>query len=179
MRKIYLLLLILFISNNVTAQKKAIEERCPKLYKQNFTEIVSEKYKTIVNNDTITLNEVRFECVFSAFYTHKVMYDKFGKWNKMVYPNNSNSPILSWENIDLFSNGKKYNIFTNGHEKRGEIYASIMIFDERENDLLSENSLEKDSLINFFSNLLKNNKDSRKSFYEVFGEERRATKFKK
>ena len=178
MCKIYLILLILSISNILTAQKNAIEERCPKLYKQNFTEIVREKYITLVNKDTIIFNEVRYECVFSAFYTHKVMYDKFGKWNKAIYPNNTKNPILMWENVDLFSNGKKYNVFTNGNEKRGEIYASIMIFDQNENDLLAEKSTEKDSLINLFGDLLKNNKEWKKSFYEVFGEERRIRNLK-
>lgn len=80
---------------------------------------------------------------FSAGYTHKVMYDKFGKWDKAIYPSNKKSPILLWEKVDLFSNGEKYNVYTNGTEEWKHINASVMIFDENENDMLSMESSEK------------------------------------
>ena len=42
-----------------------------------------------------------------------------------------------WNNIDLLSNGKKYTVLTNGLEEWKHIYASVMILDEKENDVLT------------------------------------------
>jgi hypothetical protein len=96
------------------------------------------------------------------------MFDKFGKWDKEIYPNNSNLPILLWENVDLYSNGKKYNVFTTGLEEWKHIYASVMVFDKNYIDLITDDSLEKENLINYFSDLIKKNKTYRKNFYEEY-----------
>ncbi|WP_339919856.1 hypothetical protein [uncultured Flavobacterium sp.] len=162
------ILFFILFSTNLEAQKIVQQEKCPKIYKTNYTEILVEKYLTISNNDTIKFNEIRFECVFSALYTHKVMFDKFGKWDKEIYPNNSNLPILLWENVDLYSNGKKYNVFTTGLEEWKHIYASVMVFDNNYIDLITDDSLEKENLINYFSDLIKKNKTYRKNFYEEY-----------
>lgn len=135
--------LFLFITIQASSQIIVANEKCPKIYKNHYTEILNEKYETVSNKNTIAYNEIRFECVFSAGYTHKVMYDKFGKWDKAIYPSNKKSPILLWEKVDLFSNGKKYHVYTNGTEEWKHINASVMIFDENENDMLSMESSEK------------------------------------
>ena len=168
--KLNYLLLLTFITLgcDVTSQNTVKEEKCPKIYKYNFTEIRNENYKTTTNNDTISLNEIRFECVYSSFNTHKVMYDKFGKWNKAISVNNKKHPILVWENVDLFSNGKKYNVYTSGIEEWKHIYASVMVFDEKENDLLSNDSSEKEKLTNYFANLIKHIKYGNVDFYETY-----------
>jgi len=158
--------LLIFLS--CSSQKVVKENKCPKIYKNNFTEIRSEKYKTVYQQDTVEFNEIRFECVNSAFYTHKVMYDKYGKWNKEIFPSNRKHPILIWENIDLFSNGKKYIIMTNGLEEWNHIYASIMVFDSKEIDLLSEISTEKTTITSLFADLIKSHNTKKKDFYEVY-----------
>ena len=57
---------------------------------------------------------------------------------------------------------------TDGLEEWKHIYASIMVFDEKETDLLSENSPEKQKLTNYFAQLLKNQNLEKKDFYEVY-----------
>jgi len=42
-----------------------------------------------------------------------------------------------WKNIDIFSNGKKYTILTNGLEEWKHIYASVMILDKKQRDVLT------------------------------------------
>jgi hypothetical protein len=168
MKLYYLLLLAVIALSCATPSKVVSEDKCPKIYKNSFTEIRNEKLKTLLNKDTVTFNEIRFECVFSAFYTHKIMYDKFGKWDKALFINNKKHPILVWENVDLFSDGKKYNVITDGLEEWKHIYASVMVFDYKENDLLSKDSIEKEKLINYFSNQIKKLNDRNQDFYEIY-----------
>ena len=73
-----------------------------------------------------------------------------------------------WEKVDLFSDGKKYIVFTNGIEEWKHIYASVMVFDENEIDLLSDNSKEKEKLTNFFAESIKNLNTKEKFFYELY-----------
>jgi hypothetical protein len=152
----------------IIKEKSTTEEKCPKIYKKNYTEILNVKHETIVDKDTLKYNEMRFECVYSAMYTHKIMFDKFGKWDKSIYPNNKRHPILVWKKVDLYSNGKKYNVYTNGIEEWKHIYASVMIFDENGKDLLSIESAEKESLTNFFANLIKRHNMKKGDFHEIY-----------
>lgn len=85
MKETLSILLLFLIFSCSTSQKVVKEEKCPKIYKNKYTEILNEKYETIYNKDTISFNEIRFECIHSAFYTHKIMFDKFGKWDKSIY----------------------------------------------------------------------------------------------
>lgn len=168
MKPTFFIILLLFIFSCSSSQKVVKEEKCPKLYENKYTEILNEKYETIYKNDTIQYNEIRFECVKSAFYTHKIMFDKFGKWDKEIFPSNKKSPILVWEKVDLFSNGKKYNVYTNGIEEWKHIYASVMVFNENDIDLLHDKSPERENLTNYFADLIKKHKTKKKDFYEVF-----------
>ena len=168
MKFTYLIIVFFIVFSCSSSQKVVKETKCPKIYENDFTEILIEKYKTINNNDTITYNEIRFECVNSALYTHKVMYDKFGKWNKEIYPSNRKHPILVWEKIDILSNGKEYTILTNGLEEWNHIYASVMVFDKNETDLLSSATEENEVITNAFADLIKNHKTEKKDFYEIY-----------
>lgn len=169
MKGIYLTIILSIFLSCSSSQKAIKETKCPKIYKNKFTEILNEKYITVNGKDTTKINEIRYECVYSAFYTHKVMYDKYGKWDKEIFPSNRNHPILMWNNIDLFSNGKKYTVLTNGLEEWKHIYASVMILDEEERDVLTEQTEEKIALTNFFGELIKNHNPERKIFMKSIG----------
>jgi hypothetical protein len=158
----------IFILSCSSTQNVKQEVKCPKIYKNKYTAVLNEKYLVINSNDTTSYNEIRFECVYSALYTHKVMYDLYGKWNKEIYPSNRKHPILMWEKIDLFSNGKEYTILTNGLEERKHIYASVMVFDDTETDLLSEISVEREAITNLFTDFFENKNNKKKDFYEVY-----------
>ncbi len=131
---------------------------------------LSEKHHTIDGRDTLSFNQLRFQCAHSALYTSKVMYDRFGKWNKEILPRNRKHPILVWENVDLLSNGRKYNVMTDGLEEYKNIYASVMVFDNDGKDILSGSSTEKVTIAGFFADLIKNNDDGKEGFYEVYWE---------
>lgn len=144
------------------------EKRCKKIIKNGFKTVLYGEFKSVVNNDTIKLNEVKYECVHTAMYTKKVMYDKFGKWHKEIYSNSERHPILIWENIKLFANDStKFTIATNGLESIETIYASILVFDENNNDLLAKSSPYRDKLVEYFGKLINNN-SKKEDFYDIY-----------
>ena len=162
-------IIILLIIVSCSSSKNVVDQKkCSKHYQNDFSEIIFEQYTTVSNADTVSYNEIRFQCVYSSFYTQKVMFDKFGKWDQEIYPINSRDPFLMWEGVDLFSNGKEYMVLANGFEGRYQSYASVMVFDEDENDVLSVQYEERDRIAELFAGLIRNQDEGKKSFYEVY-----------
>lgn len=166
--KLFFSVIILLTLSGCASQKQKDEPKCPEIFKSDFSEIIIEKYQTSYKGKTVFYHQLRFQCVYSSLYTHKVMYDNFGKWDKEVVPENQKYPFLIWNNVDLFSTGKKYKVVTSGLEEWKHIYAAVMVFDEDENDLLGDSSAEKTALIDLFSEMIKNLDDAGGDFYEVF-----------
>ena len=150
-----------------TAQKTA-NPNTPYIYKKGFLNYNVLQIPVIQKNDTITLNELKFNAVFSAMYTQKVMYDKFGKWTKEIRPNNESHPILLWENVKLFEDEKKlFSVYANGDENWNEIYASVLVYDDEKNDCLKESNILKEKIISYFSKGIQNLND-KKDFYDDY-----------
>ncbi|MFT4684516.1 MAG: hypothetical protein ACI863_001120 [Flavobacteriales bacterium] len=154
--------------NKQTSKEKRVT-LCPKIYTNNYTEILFDKYVTVVESDTISYNEIRYECIGSAFASHKVMYDKYGEWDRIIFLENYNLPILSWNNIDLFNDGREFTIYTFGIEEWKHIYASIMVFDMKSKDVL-EDEYMRGEIAERFSYLIKNNDSKNKVFYDLLNE---------
>lgn len=165
MKNLIYLLIISMLSFTSYSQEK----RCKKIIKNGFKTVLYEEFKSVVNKDTIKLNEVKYECVHTAMYTKKVMYDKFGKWHKEIYPNKERHPMLIWENIKLFANDStKFTIATNGLESIETIYASILVFDQNNNDLLAKSSPYRDKLVDYFGKLIINDNNKKEDFYDIY-----------
>ena len=145
------------------------EKRCKSILKNDYKTILEEKFKSVVGNDTIFLNEVKYECVHNAMYTQKGMYDRFGKWNQEIYPKIRNHPILLWNNVKLFPNDTtEFIVATSGLESVETIYASVLVFDKKNKDLLSDESENKTKLIEYFSEMIKTNNSKKRDFYEIY-----------
>ena len=158
--------LILFSCSSTT---KVNEKRCNSILKNDYKTILEEKFESVVNNDTIFLNEVKYECVYTAMYIKKGMYDRFGKWNQEIYPKGRNHPILLWNNVKLFPNDTtEFIIAANGLENTKTIYASVLVFDKKNRDLLSDESVLKTKLIYYFSDMIKTNNEQKRDFYEIY-----------
>jgi len=82
MKEIYITIIISIFLSCSSSQKANKKTKCPKIYKNKFTKVLNQKHIAINSADRIKINKIRYECVYSAFYTHKVMYDKYGKWDK-------------------------------------------------------------------------------------------------
>lgn len=149
------------------AQKTA-NPNTPYIYKNGYLNYNILKIPVIQKNDTINLNVLIFNAVFSAMYTKKVMYDRYGKWTKEIRPNNESHPILIWENVKLFDNeDRKFTVYANGDENWNEIYASILVFDNKKLDCFSEDYPDKNRIIDFFSSSIKN-LNNKNDFYDIY-----------
>lgn len=169
MRNSIYLIFITFILASCSSVNNVTEKRCKSILKNDYKNILEDKFVSVVNNDTILLNEVKYECVYTAMYTQKGMFDRFGKWDKEIYPSGKRHPILLWNNIKLFPNDTtEFIVAANGLESVETIYASVLVFDKNNNDLLSENSKFKSELIEYFSELIKSNNLKKRDFYEIY-----------
>lgn len=148
--------------------QKTENPNTPYIYMKGYLNYDIVESSVVKKSDTINLNELKFNAVFSALYTQKVMYDKFGKWTKEIRPNNKKHPILLWENVKLFEDENKlFTVYANGDENWEEIYASVLVYDDENNDCLNEDSLLRDKILQYFSNSIENLSDN-KNFYEVY-----------
>lgn len=177
MKKLLFTLLIPIIISSCASKPKSAsvtkeKSKCYEIYPNNFDKIIFDKYQTIVGNDTISYNDIRYECLESSFISHKVMFDSYGDWSKVIYPKGSKTPVLSWSNIDLFKNGKKYTVYTFGAEEWRYIYASFMVFDENEKDVLEDKEMRR-KFSNFFAKKIRRNNSENKHFYRYFNTIRR------
>jgi len=150
-----------------SASKSNVSEECAGKYKDDYGGVVENLYTTISNNDTISYTEVRFECTNSALNTIKTMYNLYGKWHQYILTSNSKHRLLLWNNIDLLSNQKKYNVFAFGVESRNT-YSSILVFDKNGNDVLKNNSEEKKKIIELFSAGIRNRKNKSNQYYHEY-----------
>ena len=182
MKKTLLILTIALISFNCSVQRikknnskkgvgiahKTANPNTPYIYKNGYLNYDILKIPVSQKNDTIYVNQLRFNAVLSAMYTKKAMYERYGIWTKEIRPNNESHPILVWENVKLFDNeGRTFTIYANGNENWNEIYASVLVFDNNKRDGLSEDYPDKNRIINFFSNSIKNLND-KNDFYDIY-----------
>jgi hypothetical protein len=169
MKNLRLTIIITFILTSCSSTKKVSEKRCKSVSKSDYQYILEDKFESIVNNKQILLNEVKYECVYSSFYTQKGMYDRFGKWDNLIYAKGSRHPILLWNNVKLFPNDTtEFIVAANGLESTKTTYASVLVFDKKNNDLLTEQSEYKKKLIDYFSKMIKSNNSKKRDFYEKY-----------
>ncbi|CAM1350347.1 hypothetical protein [Tenacibaculum crassostreae] len=128
-------------------------------------------FLAVENLNSTYINELRFIEVRSSFYTKEIMWNNFGKWDKVIKPIEENHPILIWERRKLFDyQDELYTILAYGVENKKIMYSSIIILDSDKKDCLSNNSIVKDSLISYFSNKMKNlkNFNSNQDLYKEY-----------
>lgn len=184
MKNVLLFLSILMIISNCNAQNNSVKlnseskgvgiprstenPNTPFIYKNGYLNYKIVNVPLIQNDNANNLNELRFNAVFSAMYTKKVMYDRFGKWTKELQPNKERHPILVWEKVKLFDNDDNlYTVYADGAETWTEMYASVLVFDESNKDCLNVENPAQLKLITYFSDGIKNLSD-RKDFYKVY-----------
>lgn len=138
-------------------------DKCNFILKENkFSTAKVKSVESIVGQDTIAINELRFTCTICACTTGQIMFDRFGKWSKAL-PNK----MLVWQNVKLFDDSnKKYTVATSGNESFQSLYSSVMVFDENNQDMLRE---ESSKIISYFTEMIhKNNKSKEKKFMKEY-----------
>jgi hypothetical protein len=140
-------------------------------HKKGYKRIVDDKFLSINENDTLLINEIRFECTNTAFKLSEAMYNAYGKWESMVFLDYQ-SPLLVWNNLSLFDRDTtRYTVITNGVEDYGIIYGSGMVFSNGE-DILDDPNLNQKIKIHFtklMENVAANRNDE---FYKVYWKQR-------
>lgn len=140
----------------------------PYIFKNGYKNYEIKPILSITGKDTTYLNELKFNAVLSAMYTQKMMYDKFGKWHAEVVPKKHGQLILTWQNIQLFENDSElYTVVAYGIEDRKEIYASVIVFDSKNNDCLSTDSDKMDLITDYFSKGIQK-LNSSEEFYHLY-----------
>lgn len=169
MKYVLLTLITTLLIISCSSVKIEPERRCKSILINDYKNIVEDKFISIVNNDTLLLNEIKYECVYSAMYIKKGMYDRFGKWHQIIYTNENKHPIFLWNNIKLFENDStEFKVVANGLENTQTIYASVLVFDKENKDLLADDSQYKEKLIEYFSEMIKTNNNNKRDFYEIY-----------
>ena len=165
------MILFLFACASKKKQNEFAISNCAYSYENDFKRVTNLKQEYVLQNDTISLNIINFECTHSAFYTSWSMYNLFGKWDEDVKLENDRfKTYLIWNNKDLLQDGKKYTIITSGQETKIGTTSSFMALDESGNDVLSDDTLVRQDLIDFFSKEIRREKDKKMKaiFYQTY-----------
>jgi hypothetical protein len=175
----FILILLFCCSNDLYSQRvkkpRPVGDRketsnpiTPYIYENGFSNYEVLKQLTINNKDTSSVYTLKFNAVASAMYTKKILFDKFGKWTSAVPAGDNRNFILIWENIKLFDDKEElFTIAAHGIESWEEMFASVIVFDSKNNDCLSENNEYKNEIITLFSNSIQNlNKDN--TFFTIY-----------
>lgn len=166
------LLLVGFTLNSCISKQLSPQlSQCDFIVKNGYQNISESEIILVIDKDSLMLNEVKYDCTFTAFYTQKAMFDNYGKWNEKLFSGNKQHPILMWKNVSFFEDDdRKFNVIAGGNEGPNTISCSIMVFDSK-NDYLSNSSTYKSKLIKHFSDLIKSNKFRSDKFYETYWKE--------
>lgn len=149
-------------------RKETSNPNMPYIYKNGFSNYEVIKLITVSNKDTSAVYTLKFNAAASAMYTKKILFDKFGKWTTAVPAGDNRNYILIWGNIKLFDDKEElFTVAAHGIESREEIFSSVMVFDSKNNDCLTENNEYKSEIITLFTNYIhKINKDD--TFYALY-----------
>ena len=111
---------------------------------------------TVVDNDTISINELRFYKIKTAKDAIRMMNEHYGNAHKTITgKHQDNIQREIWENILLFENDNtKFTIIADGAETRTDYYACLMIFDSEGNNCLNPEHPYRESIIRVFNSYM-------------------------
>lgn len=176
MKKVSIFFMLL-IALNISAQdiqkikpvgkaSKTLNPKIPYIYIKGYFDYSIVQSSSIIINRPV--NVLKFNRVFSALYTKKFMFDKFGMWDKEIRLTEKNNLILFWEKRKLFDDDNSlYNVFVYGEEGHDEIYAAVLVLNEKNEDCLHEESPYKEKVIKYFSEGIQQLSDD-KTFYNIY-----------
>ncbi|QNM86202.1 hypothetical protein H9W90_03520 [Polaribacter pectinis] len=134
---------------------------------KNNKNIEIAKILILKDNDSLYFNELRLH-LSSALHTKKYMFKKFGQWDEAIKINEFKNYLI-WKKCRLFEDKEEfYTVTASGVENRKEMYSSIVIQNKDNNDLFSENSKLKDTLISMFYYGTKKTNLSSDKFYNEY-----------
>lgn len=168
MKTIFFIFTFIYFGFQVLAQDNKNRIKCDQTLIDGYKDaIVDASFESVVNGKTIRINELKFTCAASGRLSQEAMYKEFGKWDSFVKTEDE-FPSLVWGNVKLFKGkDKKYTVVAHGVS---HLYISFMVLDEDQNDMLSQDSDERDVLIKYFKKLIRKNPYKRNNFCEDYNE---------
>ena len=113
------------------------------------------------------LTEYKVESFQTSLITKKMMFDWFGKWDKVAYTKN-NDIILIWTNRKIINEANEtFMIITSSKENEDEMYGTIQILSSNNQDALVENSPYREYLTEFLKTISKQ-ENKNKKFYKEY-----------
>lgn len=108
MKILFIVSILTSIFSQIYAQKDQM--KCEGYYEKGFKEVTLVPIEVAVGLDSLKIYEMRFTCISPGINSQIAVYNKFGKWDKVVNSKNENElPTLIWENETLFKNNdQKY-----------------------------------------------------------------------
>ncbi|WP_196895988.1 hypothetical protein [Aureivirga marina] len=127
--------------------------------------------RTSIHNDFLSGNftELKFSYnneVEKVIFSKKGVFDKFGKWDKDFYLNNTS--VYLWDNVKLFPNSDEiFSILAFGTDSPNFYTSSIIIFDSKGQDVIKTHPKWKNKIIDFYVDLVNNMDYSNRKFNNV------------
>lgn len=81
-----------------------------------------------------------------------ILFEDYGKWDKVVAPKENYDFFLVWQNVQLFENSAE--LYTIVSEVT-DLYSSVWVFDANKKDCLADTSPIKKAIINYFAKGMK------------------------
>lgn len=141
--------------------------------KLNGNDILSKDSTVKIENTTginskNQINELKLY-LSSALYTKKYMYKRFGHWDEVIVDKTNNKNYLIWNNCKLFEDRNElFNVAASGIENRQEMYSSVIIFNSKQDDLFTDASPLRDTLVSLFYYGTQKTKLSKDRFYRDY-----------
>ena len=89
--------------NEVGIKTETANPNIPFIYKNGYKNFEIKQILSLNKKDSIYVNRLCFNAVLSAMYTQRIMYNKFGKWDKEIWLSETEMPILIWEKRKLLA----------------------------------------------------------------------------
>lgn len=110
--------------------------------------------------------EYRVESFQTPLVAKKMMFDWYGKWDKVLYTQD-NKALLVWTHRKIINEAPEvFNIIASSVEKGDEMFGTIQILTSQNEDALAENSPYREYLNEFIKTISKQDNKSKRFFRE-------------
>lgn len=166
--KYYLTICICFVLISCSSSIRTNPRKCSKIPSNTYWGTFENQFSSQVKGYEYSGTLFSYDCVLTSFITKKVLYDAYGEWDDLFYLPKERHPIMIWKNRDVLHSGSSLTILATGEEDYENMHGSIMIFDDKGNDMLKTGAENRKQLIKFVGTLIKENDISKKEFYEIY-----------
>jgi hypothetical protein len=110
--------------------------------------------------------EYRLESFQTPLVAKKMMFDWYGKWDKVLYTPD-NRALLVWANKRIINESPEtFNLIASSFQNEDEMFGTIQILTSKNEDALAENSPYREYLNEFIKTISKQENSNKRFFRE-------------